>query len=396
MRVALLTTFAASKKEPLATVMERIHQAFLDAGLGEPVIQFNFGDAPLPGFVSSVDRVLKRYPDLERFMATGSPAPGIAGARRISNGPMSAAAGEALEFSTLTEIAAGVPRSFPFHNVALHFRSPEFGPLAPTPTPLPSAGMLAGVLLTDSWWVNGRRRSLSACTVVDADPGSKNLPLPPPAMAAVLAACGKARKTVQAPLAGDTPTAPMLGVRLPTGTVIPSADPKAALAVRTIVADYRARMQEVVDRAAPPHDLPPPGSEAYKEAGTGVMSGPKKPALDRLFKPMGYTCRGESGTFTLRRRTAANLTAELHLDVGTWGHRVLAMFRVLGVGFKATLSVPVSATAIAHAQYPIGDADRWQKIVENLAAVVAELDRTFVPEIEAAAGPSPEWYQPES
>jgi hypothetical protein len=35
-------------------------------------------------------------------------------------------------------------------------------------------------------------------------------------------------------------------------------------------------------------------------------------------------------------------------------------------------------------------------VVEKLAALVAELDRTFVPAIEAAAGPSHEWYQPES
>lgn len=45
-------------------------------------------------------------------------------------------------------------------------------------------------------------------------------------------------------------------------------------------------------------------------------------------------------------------------------------------------------------QYPIGDAAQWQKIVENLGAMVRELDRTFVPEIEQAAGPSPEWFQP--
>jgi hypothetical protein len=43
----------------------------------------------------------------------------------------------------------------------------------------------------------------------------------------------------------------------------------------------------------------------------------------------------------------------------------------------------------------VGDADRWQKIVENLAAMVRELDRSLVPEIEAAVGSSPEWYQPE-
>jgi|SRR5216683_8081754 len=93
MRVALLTTFVASKKEPLAQMLERIRQAFSSAGLSEPAIRFNFGDAPIPGRVSSVDRALKRHPELERFVTSESPMPGIAGVRRISNGPVSQAAG---------------------------------------------------------------------------------------------------------------------------------------------------------------------------------------------------------------------------------------------------------------------------------------------------------------
>ena len=121
-----------------------------------------------------------------------------------------------------------------------------------------------------------------------------------------------------------------------------------------------------------------------------------KPVLLRVFKPLGYTCCGESGTFTLRRRTEANLTAQLYLDVGTWSRQVTAIFQVLGVGFKANLTIPVAVRALDTMQYPIGDAERWQKIVENLAALVTELDRTLVPEIERAAGPTPEWYQPEA
>ena len=62
MRVALLTTFAASRKEPLGDWVARIHQAFLAAGLGEPSIYFMLADGFLPGSVSSVDRVLKRHP----------------------------------------------------------------------------------------------------------------------------------------------------------------------------------------------------------------------------------------------------------------------------------------------------------------------------------------------
>jgi hypothetical protein len=119
-----------------------------------------------------------------------------------------------------------------------------------------------------------------------------------------------------------------------------------------------------------------------------------------MFTPLGYECRSESGTFTLRRRTASNLTVELRLDVGTWSNLVIGLFRVLGmtngVGFKATLIPPVARRAAVGAQYPIGGPEQWRQIVENLAVLVAELDRRFVPAIEAISGPSPDWYQPES
>jgi len=392
MRVAIVRTFAASRKEPLAEMLDRVHQGFLDVGHGEPSIQFNFGDSPIPGGVSSVDRVLRRHPELARFVTNAAPAVGIPGARRISNGPLSQGAGESIPFATLREIAAGVPRSFPFHSVAIHFHSPEFGkrPSASVQT----AEFMAGVLVVDSWWVNGRNRSLSACTIVEADPAAKKLPPPSEALATIFAGCGKIRRTVQVPMAEPGEVAP--GVRSTMGVVVPSPNPQAVQAVQPIVLDYRARMAEIVERARLPHDLPASGIEARKEAPLGLSSGPKKPALERVFKPMGYGCRGGVGTFTLSRRTAANLTAELHLDCGTWSHSLLAMFRVFGAGFKATLFLPVTANAIPQAQYPIGNAERWEKIVENLGALVAELDRTFVPDIERAAGPSPAWYRPES
>lgn len=324
MRVALLTEIVASKKEPLAEMLQRIRQAFAGAGLGEPAIRFNFGDGLLGGHVSSVDRAVKRHPELKRFVTSVSPMPsGIPGARRISNGPLSPAAGEVVPFAALHAIASGVPRSFPFHAIAIHFYAPEFGELIPAATRSPwsfiSSEMMPGILLSDNWWVNGRNRSLSACALVEADPASKILPSPPTAVTAVLAQCGKARRTVQAPLLSVTSEAaagPVPGIRTPMGEMIASANPEAARAVQAITADYRARLQEIVERAALPHLLPAPGAEAYRDAGPGVNAGPKKPVLERVFKPMGYTCRGGSGSFTLRRRTTANLTVELQLDGG--------------------------------------------------------------------------------
>jgi hypothetical protein len=190
MRVALLTEFVASKKEPLAEILQRIYQAFSGAGLGEPTVRFNFGDAPLRGHVSSVDRVLKRHPELERFVTSAVPRPLIPGARRISNGLLSPspAVGEAVPFATLHSIAGGVPRAFPFHTIHIHFHSPEFGESIPEGTRSPE--MMPGILLRDNWWVNGRNRTLSACALVEADPASKKLPALPAAVTAVLTQCG--------------------------------------------------------------------------------------------------------------------------------------------------------------------------------------------------------------
>jgi hypothetical protein len=391
MRVALLTSFAASRKEPLAEVVDRVRQAFLDAGMGEPVIQFNFGDSPIPGGVSSVDRVVKRFPDLGGFVTAADPMPGITGTRRISNGPLSPAGGQSIPFETLHAIAAGVPRSFPFHGIALLFSAEAFGEMAPAAAR--SADLLPGVLVTDAWWVNGRLRSLSACTVVEAEPTARNLPPLPERVAQVLAACGKVKRTIQAPLPDAAAAAQAIPVRSPAGALMASADPEAAARVRPIVADYRGRMTEIVAAANLPHVLPTTG-DAYV-ASHAAQHGPLKPALERQFAPMGYSIKGGSGTFTLRRRTGTNLTVELSLDVGTWSHSAMAILKVLGLGFKATLILPVTAGVAVGAQYPIGDAEQWARIVDNLGALERNLDRTFVPEIERAAGPSPEWYVPD-
>lgn len=380
MNVILVTTFRASRKDPLAEVLQRIHGAFLSSGLGDPHVAFAFADSPVPGFTSSVDRVLKRHPDLQRFLSTHAPLPALPPVRQISNDGLSPARGEVIDFSKLLTIAAGVPRSFPFHNIAIHFRSPAFGVALEGPFGQRTPGVTVG----DSWWVNGRTRSVSAISSVEADPSAKKLPPHPAAVAAVLAACGKAQKTVQIPLADGAAAGgqPMM------------APPEVTRKVQEVVHDYRARMPEVMERARLPHDLPPT-LEALNLVSIGEKSGPKKPALVEAFAPMGYDCRGDSGTFTLRRRTPANLTVAINLDVGSWSNSLTAFYVVTGFGFRTVLSLPASRRA-STGQYAIGGAERWKQIVENLAALVAELDRTLVPAIEAAAGPAPDWYQPEA
>jgi hypothetical protein len=375
MRVAMHLSFATSKKEPLAEMIDRVRHVFLDAGL-EPTIRFTLLDASATKGISPVNLVLKRHPEMERFLVVSPLIPGTSDSRFLTN----AATGEPADYSTLQAIAAGVPRSYPLGAILIHFHAPPFGERL---IGLPKFGhSLPGVLVSDNRWVTGRKRALSIYTVVEAQEGDKKLPPNPEPVAAVIKAFGKIKRTEQVP------------IRAPGGDRVPSIPPANAEAVKTIVADYRARMSEFVVEAALPHNLPP-GSE-IRAQNAGILAGPRKPALEAAFRPMGYSCRGGSGTFQLTRRTSGNLTVELYLDVGTWSHSVTAILMVHGAGFKASFPIPVTPLDLSSSQYPIGDAAQWQKIVDNLAAMVRELDRGIVPAIEQSAGPSPAWYQPTS
>jgi hypothetical protein len=424
MHVAVYSIFAVSKSEPLASTLERVHAAFTAAGFGEPSIQFRLSDhvaitepailAETHGMkrVSSVARVLQRFPEMQQFArAAPATASGPGATRVLSNlsatGPVIPA-----NFATLLEIARLVPKSLPFHKAWFQFAAPGFsdGPAMPavldqaTASQLLRAGVdlgaghptTPGVSVQDSWWVNGRVRSMAALRIVEADPSARKFPPPPAAVAAVLAASGKIRKTTQVPV---------VVAAEPTSPPPPRIDAAASAggeAIRAVVRTWRARLPELQETL--PHDLSP------RDAAAAAMpaSGPKKPELVRAFAPMGYDCHGGIGTFRLRRRTAANLTVELDLDVGTWSNALMAFFRVQGLidgqGFKATLNLPPARHAVRgtvhgaeiYGQFPIGGPERWSQIVDNLAALVAALDRDFVPEVEAAAGPSPEWYRPEA
>ena len=199
---------------------------------------------------------------------------------------------------------------------------------------------------------------------------------------------------MQVPLADKVEAGPTPAVRAPTGMLMPSTDPEKTKAVHEVVLRFRQQLPEIVNRARLPHDLPD-NAEAHKLFALEVTSGPKKPALESVFKPLGYSCKGEAGDFTLRRHTAANYNVQVSIGIGSWGHSVTAHYHVWGLGFRALLSLPPTARGPAMGQYPVGDAEYWRKIVENLGALVAEFDRSFVPEIEAVARPSPAWYSPE-
>jgi hypothetical protein len=422
MLMAVFTTFATSRKEPLGETVARIQAAFEAAGFGAPAIRFSMSDPPITPMtealgikrVSSVERVLRRWPELAPFVRPGE--------RKKMSNLMDDGTTVPIDFAILKEVAQGVPKSFPCHRFALHFSAEGFsdGPKLPaTASPqsiatLARAGIdvfghptTAGISVTDAWGANSRQRSLAALRLVDGDPAAKKLASPPDNVQAVLSACGKVRKTVQVPLVMPDAAGPgaaedrdMAALRSETGE-----------AVRAVLQAYRERMAAWLEQL--PHDLPHLiAHEAPSLAPSAIpATGPRKPELAKAFAPMGYDCRSENGSFKLQRQTAGNLAVQIRVDIGGWGTTVNATMQVIGLpkdqdkgpGFKATLKLPLSRRAARSAvtgadfvgQLPIGGPDRWRQIVENLAHLVAALDRSFVPDVEGILGPSPEWFQPE-
>jgi hypothetical protein len=380
MDVAVQVEFKADRKEPLGDLVRRVAAQFEKAGL-HPDMVATFSDSP-GGLrtTSAVARAIKKHPHLARFERNDPPisGAGLPPIRRLTNGDPS----NVFPMADLLVLADGVPRSLPFHAVSLHFAHADFGRGAGFP---PGLAPPTGITITDGWWVNGRTRSLSAFYSLQADPASKKLPSPRGAIGEVLAGLGKPKRTAQfvAPGRTDAPSSPAIESGAPSV-------PREIALIGPIVANYRVNLKTIIERIVLPYDLPPAGEASLAARGA---SGPLKPTLVEAFSPRGFDCRGGSGTFNLRRRTAANHVVDVELDVGTWSRSLTFMFHVHGPGFNATLMPPVTKSDAVR-QYPIGDTASWQKIVANVAAIVDELERTFVPEIEAAVGPAPEWFDP--
>jgi hypothetical protein len=364
MQVAVQLEFKADRKEPLGDLVRRVAALFEASGL-EPRIEASFADGPAGlRSTSAVERALKKYPHLAPFERNDSPRlqANLPAIRRLTN----VESPSPFPLSDVVALAECVPRSLPFHAVHVGFGHPEFGqPVFPF-----GLAPRAGISVGDGWWVNGRNRSLTAFYSVDAAVKSKKLPDPPAPVAAMLAGLGKPKKSAQ-----------FVGPETSAGPIA---------IVNPILVKYHKNLKALVERANLPHDLPPVAEAQETSRGA---SGPLKPTLVDAFKPRGYDCRGESGMFTLRRRTATNHVVDIELDVGTWSRSVTFMFSVRGPGFNATLMPPVT-TRDASRQYPIGDTANWAQIVANIAAIVDELNRTFVSEIEAAVEPAPAWFEP--
>lgn len=381
MKLFIRQEYRATKKEPFGAMLRRIYEGLGQGGV--PVLyRFTFADHPVPGMISSVARAVKKFPYLAPLVTTEPIAPILRAKEPDKVGPPAILGNaERLEFSRLAEVADGLPRSLPFRLADVRFYTEEFGKAPATvKTDTPAAEALlhghfsTGMRASDTWWVNGRNRHLGAAYVVEVEQRSRNVPLPPGALGAFLATLGKGRTLAQFAIEESEE-----GEK-----VVVKGKSQAPPELVGLAEKLRERMPELIAAARMPH--------AIESAKAENAASPLKPALEKHFKPMGYATKGGSGIFTMRRRTAGNHVVEVSLDVGTWSRSLTGHFHVYLPDFAIRLPMPASPELNAR-QCDIGDAERWEKLVENMAAFTRHLDREVVPEVEKVAGPAPAWFE---
>src|SRR5579863_6530907 len=344
MKLFIRQEFRATRKEPFGAMLRRIYEGLRQGGV--PVqYRFTFADHLVPGMVSSVARAVKRFPHLAPLV-TKEPLPPALRSKDPERTGSPAIIGDAtkLEFAQLAEVADGLPRSLPFRLADVRFYTDEFGKAPARVTAETSAAetllhghFTTGMRASDTWWVNGRNRHLGAAFVVEVPEGSRKTPPPGGALGKFLATLGKARTLAQFPIeeSGE-------GER-----VVLKGKSQAPPELLALAERLKARIPELIAGAQMPH--------AIDSARAEHAQSPLKPALEKHFKPMGFACKGGSGIFTLRRRTASNHVVEVSLDVGTWSRHLTGHFHVYLPDFQLRLPMPASANLSA-LQCDIGDA----------------------------------------
>jgi hypothetical protein len=381
MKIYMRQEYRASRKDPFGGVLRRIYEGLGQGGL-EVKYRFTFADSRVPGGVSAVARAVKKFPHLAPLVTT-VPMPAIlTGQAGDRKGP-TAIIGDAtqLTFAQVAEVADGLPRSLPFGSADVRFYTEEFGKapaMVRTDTAVADALLHGhfntGLRAADTWWVNGRNRHLGAAYVVEVAAATRKVPLPGGALGAFLATLGKARTAAQYPITeGDE------GEK-----IVLKGKGQAPPELTSLAERLRERLPELIAGARMPHVITSARAEHSMH--------PLKPPLEKHFKALGYACKGGSGIFTLRRRTAGNHVVEVNLDVGTWSRHLSGHFHVYMPDFQVRLPMPASAELSAM-QCDIGDAERWEKLVENMAVFTAYLDREVVPEVGRVAGPAPAWFE---
>lgn len=361
--------YRIEKSDDPAAALERIEGAVARGGSDTHHIAFLFLDAVLRRQKSALEYLVKCYPVFEVFRTTAALLP-----QRET--PM--VTGEGVPAETLLEVARGIPRRFPFGTATFAWRDVaalDFTPGLPAPDNTAAnlyariAGRVGmpGITLVSTWGVPKRSLDLTAVVRLSSENGEGKKPQLPQATRSLLDAIGRFR----------------------SDDVFAVPDPGETLEVKaelSRVDDAFKRGRALLMQRLPALPLQALEPRARDVSSSFESPGSVKEPLMQALAPLGYAPArgGGAGAMHFAKHTAEGHQLRVTVDRGTWANHFLGRFEIRSERWIRAMSIPLAPGDFPGQAYDLRDEHQIQRLCENLATVVAEIERVVYPPVRDA------------
>ncbi|WP_232698670.1 hypothetical protein [Brevibacillus daliensis] len=393
MRIFTKFHFRLSKSDKTGDVFRKIVQALKEADVEfEPGI---YVTDPGNGTVSSVDRIIKKFPTMKEYEYMksdwGTDTPPNKALSNL-NGGWDVPHHNQTEISieVLEGIADGIPRAYPSNKTtfvwsgakwddndkhAIHANHEKANP------GYPMSYYSSSVILQSDWWVSGRTLNLWAMV---------ELPAPSEVDVKLERISEKAQKFIS-----------LLGkIQKEELVIVPSFEEEQDILKKREQALEITKWYDTARKKwDAPHPYPPfphtlPNPSLLHDTDESVSP---KAVINQIFKSKGYKYLSNfsgRGIYTLVKRLPNNNRLVLEFDFTPIGRDLSCALTYQGLFWNNRVQVRITDnTDYCPNNYHITNTDILEKVVLNMAAAVDFLEKEYVPKITEIYGSSPVWME---
>ncbi|MEH6940228.1 hypothetical protein V7056_20640 [Bacillus sp. JJ664] len=374
--------YTLNKHDKMELIFENIEKVLIKNRKQDKHNYFFFSDFTLKGHVSSVQRIVKKFPELAKFEIELEQdyAGEILKYKALTNLPSNfsyydhryykADVFDNVSFEVLKEIAYGIPRSFPCHKALFLFSGIDWSYKNEEET-------LDGnsVMLINDWWTPKRSILLKAKVSMEVpDEKCSKLKSLPKEIEEAISSIGRIKRNSLECV-----------FSLEEKRKIDEIYEKCKQLL-----DTKYKRSEILDLISFPFDL------SEEKFSTGAFNIPRKKTISKIVKKLGYNHlpkEGSSGFLVYGKLTENNNRIILEFDSGSTFYNLRCNVIIQGPGWEHSfMELPCIKNSYGDF-FPISDENSLEKVVSNFGVVVDLLENKCFIDLEKLHGPAPKWFQ---
>lgn len=344
---------------------------------------FYLADSPIAGGVSSIKRILKRFPELDKYVfeheeKIGNETHTYLVLSNFPNDDYFQMGGSVVEgknkdnirFEILLEIIEGIPRKLPLHKAVFLFDQLNWSQKVNVINE--HVYNMSSILYANNWWMPKRDISLFANVSVSESANEKDClqPLSDELNHTLLQLGTIKKKSLQCLL--------NQGEKAKFETVWYECN--------QLISSFRKNMVNNNPFVFP---------HALIENHEHFTTLPRKQTVSKMMKKLGYKHlpkEGFHGVIVYGKLTKQNHRILLEFDSGRGFFDLRCNFILEGPYWKHRMEeLPCRPNSYGDF-FPIPDIETLEKVVENFSVVIQYLEETIVKDIEKLYGPAPKWF----